>query len=48
MPDDEPKNAGDSVLNAYDVLMREHVTPVLRRLGFTGIAAEVHDAPGRR
>jgi hypothetical protein len=36
MPDDESKSRGDRVLEAYDVMMREHVTPALRGLGFTG------------
>jgi len=36
MPDDESKTRGQRVLNAYDVMMRERVTPALHELGFTG------------
>jgi len=36
--EDEPKDRGARVLGRYEVMMGEHVTPVLRELGFTGTA----------
>jgi hypothetical protein len=36
MSDAEPTSPGDRVLSRYDVIMREHVAPALRELGFTG------------
>jgi hypothetical protein len=36
MPDDGSTTRGERVLYAYDVMMREHVTPALREFGFTG------------
>jgi hypothetical protein len=36
MSEDELSTPGERVLSRYDVVMREHVTPALRELGFTG------------